>query len=110
MTVKRDPDQIYLLDSSVATLILGAELWQTEPYTLLGHRKELGLQLEQTKMSLQQLETTSGTLKRSFAAYRFMKRRQTAGEAPLLIPPTVGLELSRSKKVSYFMFNFADLQ
>ncbi|MCG8623778.1 MAG: hypothetical protein MJE68_17520 [Proteobacteria bacterium] len=112
MAVEHDPDQTYLLDSSVATLILDGELGQREPYTLLGHRKELRLQLEQTKMSLQQLETTSGTLKRSLAAYRFMKRRQATGDPPLLIPPTVGLELSRSKKVScfllLFLFNFAD--
>ena len=37
----------YLLDSSVATLILDGELWDREPYKLLGHRKELRLQLEQ---------------------------------------------------------------
>ena len=61
-------------------------------------------------MSLQQLETNSGTLKRSLAAYRFMKQRQATGDPPLLIPPTVGLELSRSKKVSFFLFNFADLR
>ena len=37
----------YLLDLSVATLILDGELWDREPYKLLGHRKELRLQLEQ---------------------------------------------------------------
>lgn len=89
----------YLLDSSVATLILDGELWVREPYTLLGHRKELWLQLEQTKISLDQLEVRSTTLKRSLAAYRFMEQRQASGARPLLITPTVGLELSRSKKV-----------
>ena len=90
---------VYLLDSSVATLILDGELWEREPYTLMGHRKELRLQIEQTKISLRELEKKSGTLRRSLAAYRFMKHRQALGAQPLLITPTVGLELSRSKKV-----------
>jgi hypothetical protein len=90
------PDrQTYLLDSSVATLILDGELWGREPYTLLGHRKELRLQLEQTRVSLQELENKSATLRRSLAAFRFVQQRQAAGSPPLLITPTVGLELSR---------------
>ena len=92
----------YMLDSSVATLILDGELWYREPYTLLGHRKELRLQLEHTNMSLRELEEKSGTLRRSLAAFHFMKQRQTSGALPLLITPTVGLELSRSQQVRSF--------
>ena len=91
----------YLLDSSIGTLILDGELWDREPYTLLGHRKELRLQIEQTKVSLQELETKSMTLQWSLAAFRFVQQRQAAGCPPLLITPTVGLELSRSKKASW---------
>ena len=90
----------YLLDSSVATLILDAELWDREPYTLLGHRKKMRLQVEQFKVSLQGLEMKSVTLRRLLAAFRFVQQRQAAGSPPLLITPTIGLELSRSKKVS----------
>lgn len=101
LTMATNSEDMYLLDSSVATLILDGELWDRVPYTLLGHRKELRLQLEQTKVSLQQLETKSITLQRSIAAFRFVQRRQAAGSTPLLITPTVGLEVSRSKKVSW---------
>lgn len=102
-----DNSGIYLLDSSVATLILDGELWNREPYTLLGHRKELRLQLELTvhKMSLCDLEVRSGTLRRSVAAFNFIKQRQASGTQPLLITPTVGLELSRSKKVRWNKFS-----
>lgn len=62
MTTNSDPST-YLLDSSVATLILDGELWEREPYTLMGHRKELRLQLELTKISLHELEMKSTTLR-----------------------------------------------
>ena len=99
MAANSDLGVTYLLDSSVATLILERELWDREPYTLLGHRKELRLQLERTKMSLRELEEKSGTLRRSLAAFHFMRQRQASGARSLLITPTVGLELSRSQKV-----------
>jgi hypothetical protein len=58
--------------------------------------KELRLQLEQTKVLLQELETKSVTLRWSLAAFQFVQQRQAAGSPPLLITPTVGLELSMS--------------
>ena len=91
----------YLLDSSVATFILDGELWDREPYILLGHMKELHLQIERSKVSLQELETKSMTLQQSLAAFLFVQQRQSAGSPPLLITLTVCLELSRSKKVSW---------
>ena len=90
----------YILDSSVATLILDGELWERSPFTLFGYRKELRLQVEKMDVSLVDLENHSLTLRRSLSGYRFVKDRIATGAPPLLITPTVGLELSRSDQVS----------
>ena len=87
----------YLLHSTVATLVLDGELWEREPYALVGQHENLLLQLE--NMSLRELEEKSGMLRRSLAAFQFTRRRQASGAQPLLITPTVGLELSRCQKV-----------
>ena len=52
----------YLLDLTVATLVLDGELWKREPYALMSHREDLLLQLEDKNMSLCELEK-SGMLR-----------------------------------------------
>ena len=97
VAAKSDLGSLYVLDSTVATLVLDEELWEREPYTLVGHHEDLLLPLE--IMLLRELEEKSGMLRRSLAAFQFMRQRQASGARPLLITPTVGLELSRCLKV-----------
>ena len=52
----------YVLDSTVAVLVLDGELWEREPYLLVSHDEDLLLQLE--KMLLE-LELKSPMLKQS---------------------------------------------
>ena len=58
MATNSDRSVTYLLDSGVATLILDGKLWERGSCTLYWdtHRKELRLQLEHTKVSLEELK------------------------------------------------------
>ena len=87
----------YVLDSTVAALVLDGELWEREPYLLVSHHEDLLLQLE--KMSLLELELKSPMLKQSLAVFDFAKQRHASGAGPLFTTPTAGLALSRCQKV-----------
>ena len=88
----------YVLDPTVAVLVLDGELWEREPYYLLvSHHEDLLLQLE--NMSLIELKLKSPMLKQSLAAFSFAKQRHTLGTGPLFMTPTAGLALSRYQKV-----------
>ena len=88
----------YVLDTTVATLVLDGELWEREPYVLVGHHEYLLVELEKN-VSLLELEFKSRMLKQSHAAFQFAKERQASGAGPLFITPTAGLMLSRCQKV-----------
>ena len=91
----------YILDTSVASLILDGELWERDPHCLMGHRKEL-LFLKSDKQceDTQQLPTHSLVLRRSLNGYKWVKERLSKDQLPLLITPTV--------KVSCIILNFAN--
>lgn len=93
----------YVLDSSMASLILDGELWGRCPSSLVGHKVELQAALfgnEGRKLS--ELPQATGYLPRATNAYSWAKGvvEQAADMDVLFITPTVRNELMRAPQVS----------
>ena len=96
----------YVLDSSVANLILDGELWERCPCALVPYKVELQAALfcvegggEQRKIG--DIVPHTQHLPRAISAYKWARGLQQAGNTnALFITPTVGNELMRALQVS----------
>ena len=96
----------YVLDSSVANLVLDGELWERCPCALVPYKIELQAALfcveggrEQRKIG--DIVPHTQHLPRAISAYKWARGLQKAGNTnALFITPTVGNELMRAPQVS----------
>ena len=96
----------YVLDSSVANLVLDGELWERCPCALVPYKVELQAALfcvegggEQRKIG--DIVPHTQHLPRAISAYKWARGLQQAGNTnALFITPTVGNELMRALQVS----------
>ena len=95
--------RVYVMDTSVASLILDGELWSREPGLLVRYHKDLEASLlhPDSKMVLRDLEQTH-TVKRSVSAWKWaqdvVENQGTTG-VRLVITPTVQSELTDAMQV-----------
>ena len=94
---------VYVLDTSVASLILDGELWSREPGLVVRYHTDLQATLlrPDLKMVLSDLEQTH-TVKRSMSAWKWaqdmIKNQETTG-VRLVVTPTVQSELTSAMQV-----------
>jgi hypothetical protein len=86
--------KLYILDTSVAGLILDGELWSREPGRVIPYHKDLGAALAHTgpNMSFSDLTRSSSIVKRSLDAWKWAETVNQKDER-LVITPTVRAEL-----------------
>ena len=91
----------YVLDTSVASLILDGELWTREPGVLVGYKKDLQTSLFHTekKKTLTDLQQESMYLQRAVNAHAWAKSVIGTGRTKLLLTPTVQVELALAPQV-----------
>ena len=96
----------FVLDTSVASLILDGDLWERYPSVLLGYKADLQAALfhqeeESKRRMLKDLPTYSPYLQRAISAHNWSKKILSDGSPKLLLPPTAQVELAMASQVSW---------
>ena len=86
----------YVVDTNVATFVLDGELWGREPATLMRGRPEVVAAYRLAREVLDDVPAFYEPLKRSIAAFEWLKRTGPK----VVLPLTVQTELSVAGKVS----------
>ena len=99
----------YILDTSVAKLILDGELWSREPGLLVRYHTDLQATLlhPDSKMTFRGLEGTSFTVQRAINAWKWAQnviQTQQGTGTKLLVTPTVQNELLDALQVCTCMY------
>ena len=92
--------KLYILDTSVAGLILDGELWSREPERVVPYHKDLDAALAHTRsnMRLSDLTYSSSTVKRALDAWKWAEAIKQKDQR-LVITPTVRAELMEAGQV-----------
>ncbi len=101
--------KMYILDTSVAGLMLDGELWSREPGLLVRYHKDLQTTLlhPDSKVTLSDLEGSSSTVQRSVHAWKWTQsiiQTQKNTGTKLLVTPTVQNELTDALQVCTCMY------
>ena len=101
--------KVYILDTSVATLMLDGELWSREPGRLVCYHTDLQATLlhQDSKMTLSDLERTSSTVQWAIHAWKWTQsliQTQKNTGTKLLVTPTAQNELLDALQVCTCMY------
>ena len=96
----RSMTESFLLDTSVASLILNGELWERSPATLMGSKPDIYAAWRLGDEDLSETPRHHLELDKSIKAFAWAVKRRENGSPPLYLSPTVQEELQKTKQVA----------
>ena len=96
----RSMTESFLLDTSVASLILNGELWERSPATLMGSKPDTYAAWRLGDEDLSKTPCHHLELEKSTKAFAWAVKRRENGSPPIYLSPTVQEELQKTKQVA----------
>ena len=96
----RSMTESFLLDTSVASLILNGELWERSPATLMGSKPDIYAAWRLGDEDLSKTPRHHLELEKSTKAFAWAVKRRENGSPPIYLSPTVQEELQKTKQVT----------
>ena len=100
----RSITESFLLDTSVASLILNGELWERSPATLMGSKPDIYAAWRLGDEDLSETPRHHLELDKSTKAFAWAVKRRENGSPPLYLSPTVLEKAAKNKAGSYINF------